>query len=184
MATLMASKALLLQNPNPTFHSPRTKQPHRHYTNATTLSLLPFPKPLSLSLHKLKPYTLRQAPKSRVFASSASSPTIPNTPSTNLQNPTQFPLTESTRTISTIFALALSLSSSFINVIRQFSLKVKGICLTPAPEELATIQNLQENLVCTVGPLFFRGAEGPSERVLEHAVDSGGGGLGEVARYI
>ncbi|XP_059660043.1 ylmG homolog protein 1-2, chloroplastic-like [Cornus florida] len=149
MASLMASQTLILRNPN--FLSPH---------KPTTLSL-PSPQKHLLRLTPSKPttplYSLRSPTlkRSRVFASSSSS-TIPNNPSIDSSNnPNHSLLTESTRTISTIFAIGLSILRLTTSKICNFTLKLKGICTTPSPDELATIQTIQESLVCTVGPLFF-----------------------------
>ncbi|KAF8388506.1 hypothetical protein HHK36_027180 [Tetracentron sinense] len=154
MASLMASENLLLRNPNP---NPTSYSQHKrtHCLNPVSPSLLSSPKPLGLVLRIAKPYNLRSTPKIRVSASSTVS-VVPTDPSTDsAKNPLSTILPDSTRTVSTIFAIAFSVSKLFLDRIRGFSLKVKGICSNPTSEELETIQNLQRNLVCTVGPLFF-----------------------------
>ncbi|XP_043702227.1 ylmG homolog protein 1-2, chloroplastic-like [Telopea speciosissima] len=152
ISSLMPSGALLRNpNPNPSL-PPFPKRTHRR--SVVSLSLLPSPKPLTLTLHKVKPHKLRlSSSKLRVSASSAapSSPTERSTES----NPTSTLLSDSTRTVATVVAVAFSLSKLFADMIQGIFIKIKRICMIPTAEELATIQNLQENLVCTVGPLFF-----------------------------
>ncbi|KAF5953511.1 hypothetical protein HYC85_006367 [Camellia sinensis] len=140
---LMASQTLIRRNPN-------SLSPH----NLTNLSL-PF-RPKHLLLLKVsKPRTLSLSSPPKVFASSSSSATIPNDPSTRSSNPAQSLLAESTRTITTILAITFSVSRLVALKLSSFALKLKGICTTPTPDELASIQTLQDSLVCTVGPLFF-----------------------------
>ncbi|XP_057483526.1 ylmG homolog protein 1-2, chloroplastic-like [Actinidia eriantha] len=134
-SSLMASQTLILRGPN--FLSPRNSHslslpspPKPHpllaLSKPTTLSLLslPNPRPLPLSL-----------PKSKLFASSSlsSSPTIPSD--------TQTPLAGSTRTITTLFAIALSVSNLIASKLCGFGLQLKGVCASPS--------------FGTLGPLFF-----------------------------
>ncbi|KAJ4981838.1 hypothetical protein NE237_032675 [Protea cynaroides] len=152
MASLMASGALL-RNPNPNPSLP-LRPKRTHLVSGVSLSLLPSSKPFSFTLNRVKPYELRSSSsKLRVFASSAA-PSIPTERSTE-SSPTSTLLSDSTRTVATVIAVAFSLSKLFTVVIRGISLNLKRICMSPTPEELETIQSLQKNLVCTVGPLFF-----------------------------
>ncbi|XP_042519539.1 ylmG homolog protein 1-2, chloroplastic-like [Macadamia integrifolia] len=146
MASLMATEALL-GNPNPNYSfPPRPKLAYR----PTTLSFSPHrsPKPIGSTLQRIKPYNLL-----RVYASSSALVTTTE-PSTE-SKPTSTLLSDSTRTVTTVVAVAFSLSKLFTDMIKGISFKIKRICRSPTPEELATIQSLQGNLVCTVGPLFF-----------------------------
>ncbi|KAJ7969582.1 ylmG-like protein 1-2, chloroplastic-like [Quillaja saponaria] len=71
------------------------------------------------------------------------------------ETPIQNSLTGSTRTVATILALALSLSGVFMKLIQKIGLPIKAICATSNPQQLAAISNMQNNLVGTMGPLFF-----------------------------
>ncbi|XP_044493163.1 ylmG homolog protein 1-2, chloroplastic-like [Mangifera indica] len=67
------------------------------------------------------------------------------------QIPTQSPfLVDSTRTITTILSLTLSLSGLFAKSIQNFA-----VSLIPNPQNLLSLQSVQNNMVHTVGPLFF-----------------------------
>uniref|UniRef100_A0A5B7C6S8 YGGT family protein n=1 Tax=Davidia involucrata TaxID=16924 RepID=A0A5B7C6S8_DAVIN len=134
MASVMASQSLHLRTSNPSFSSPYNRQ------------LCFNPKPLCISLPNLQ-----STPKLRVFAST-STPTLP----TNSPKHPSTPLhSDSTRTVSAIFATVFSISRSLMTTIQAISLKISETCVNPNPEELAKIQNLQQNLVCAIGPLFF-----------------------------
>ncbi|XP_042477164.1 ylmG homolog protein 1-2, chloroplastic-like [Macadamia integrifolia] len=152
MASLMASGALLPNpNPNPSLPSlhKRTNRP-----SGVSLSHIPSLKPLNLTLHRVQPYKLcSSSSKLRVFASSIA-PSTPTEQSTE-SNPNSNLISDSTRTVATVVAVAFSVWKLFADMIRGISFKIKRICMSPTPEEMATMQNLQENLVCTVGPLFF-----------------------------
>ncbi|KAK1370748.1 ylmG-like protein 1-2, chloroplastic-like [Heracleum sosnowskyi] len=129
----MAAQTLILLNP--TFESSRRYNP------------------TSQSLHSLYPKHIHTSPvskptspisrKSKIFASNS-----------NTQNPTQSQLTESTRTVTSLLALTLSVSRLFSEKIGTF---LKGICAIPSQDELLGIKNVQESLVCSIGPLFFAG---------------------------
>ncbi|KAI8538911.1 hypothetical protein RHMOL_Rhmol09G0140100 [Rhododendron molle] len=117
---LMASQTRILTNPNRTHLSPPTPA-------SPSLRRTPLSKPPTLTLSLLRP-------KSSLSAASSSPPLpIP------AQNPTHSPLTGSTRTITTIFSLALSLS-------KLLALKLGGVLgLFPNPITPPT----------ATGPLFF-----------------------------
>lgn len=150
-SSLMASQTLILQNP--AFLFPL------HKTTARSLPFSP-PKPLNfsktptLSFSNFKPYTKTpRVPK--IFASSSTIPTHPSINSSNTQTPDHSVLTDSTRTITTLLAITLSVSRLFAQKIGNFALKLKGICASPSPDELLSIQGIQDTVVCTMGPLFF-----------------------------
>ncbi|XP_043688898.1 ylmG homolog protein 1-2, chloroplastic-like [Telopea speciosissima] len=149
MASLMASEALLRNpNPNPNPSLPPRPRLAQHHPSTLGFSPLPSLKPLGLTLQRIKPYNLL-----RVSASS-SAPVTSTEPSTE-SNPISTLLSDSTRRVTTVVAVAFSLSKLFTDMIRGISIKIKRGCMSPTPEELATIQRLRGNLVCTVGPLFF-----------------------------
>ncbi|OVA05546.1 Uncharacterized protein family Ycf19 [Macleaya cordata] len=153
-SSLMASETLLLRNPNlkPSFHQERALRSN----HVSTFSHFTYPKIILNRRPKLPSNLTHSIPKLRVSASSASSPVLPTTDLSNPKNTfSSTLLSDSTRSITSIFAIAFSISKLFANAIQGVSLKLKGICLNPTPEELGKIQNLRENLVCTVGPLFF-----------------------------
>lgn len=154
----MASGTIIFQNPNPNLKFFFIEK--RPYSvSPTTLSLISTssPTPLNLAMHTASRSNCRPILKPKVFASSSAPPVITNSnPSAkSANNPTQSLLADSTQTISTVFVIATSVSKLLANTIRQFSLKIKRICIAPSPEELAAIQSLQETVCCTVGPLFF-----------------------------
>ncbi|XP_057512514.1 ylmG homolog protein 1-2, chloroplastic-like [Actinidia eriantha] len=135
-SSLMAPQNLIFRGPN--FLSPRNShslclpsppKPHPFLTlskpTSPSLLSLPNPQPLARSLRK-----------SKLFASSSppsSSPTIPND--------AQTPLAGSTRTITTLFAIALSVSNLIASKLCGFELPLKGVCASPS--------------FGTLGPLFF-----------------------------
>ncbi|KAJ7973827.1 ylmG-like protein 1-2, chloroplastic-like [Quillaja saponaria] len=112
--------------------------------------------PPSSSLGHCNHLNLRPIPFSitkhsnRIVASASSS-----SPAQSFEVPMQDSLTGSTKTLATIVALALSLLGVFMKLIQKFAVPIKAICATPIHEQLAAISNLQSNLVCTTGPLFF-----------------------------
>ncbi|KAF6159862.1 hypothetical protein GIB67_032946 [Kingdonia uniflora] len=146
MASLMASETLLLRNPNPRITNLTSKLGFR----PNHLSYSSRSNQVSISKLTIKPQSL---PKFRVWAfSSSPSPLL----SSNNNNPSSSNvLSDSTRSIATLLGIALSISKLVALAIKGVCVKLKGVCLTPTPEELASIQSLQETLVCTVGPLFF-----------------------------
>ncbi|XAR60902.1 hypothetical protein NMG60_11034443 [Bertholletia excelsa] len=153
-SSLVASQSLNLRSPSSL--SPRSPSslsipslPKQCLLN----SCKPRTQSLSLSLRSRKPCSLASR-NSRVFAS-ASPAIVPENHPISSSNASQSPLAGSTRTIATIVAVTLSVSRLVASKICSFALKLKGICTNPTPEELAVIQNVQESLVCTVGPLFF-----------------------------
>ncbi|XVE72674.1 hypothetical protein DITRI_Ditri11bG0057700 [Diplodiscus trichospermus] len=91
--------------------------------------------PLSLLIKPSKPNT--KTPKFTPLASASPSPTIPCKTS---QIPTQSSLNDSTRTLKTLFSLALSATIIFTKMIKNFALK------TIHPNS---------NSLSTMGPLFF-----------------------------
>ncbi|PIA41963.1 hypothetical protein AQUCO_02100066v1 [Aquilegia coerulea] len=117
-----------------------------------------FSPPLSYSKKFISPSLIRVTASS----STTTPPSLhlkPN-PSTNKKNNNPFPssssstlISDSTRTIATIFAIGISLSKLFAQAIQGISLTT--FCMNPTSEEFAEIQKLQGNLVCTLGPLFF-----------------------------
>ncbi|XP_058083361.1 ylmG homolog protein 1-2, chloroplastic-like [Magnolia sinica] len=126
-------------SPNPKFSFP-TKRLH--------LSHLPSPKPLNLILP-----TAKRSPSLQISALSSTA-TPPDTSSSSSSSSNSL-LSESTRTVSSILAVAFSISKLFFDVIQRFSDKIGRVCLAPTPDELATIQNLRGNMACAAGPLFF-----------------------------
>ncbi|KAI3859310.1 hypothetical protein MKW98_007691 [Papaver atlanticum] len=145
-SSMMATKTLVLRNPN-------FKQSYPIRSNhVITHSRITCPR-ISLYNNNNKskfPSNLTHSiPKFRVSASSSStaSPILPtSSPKTDTV------LSDSTRSITSIFAVVLSLSKLFGNAIQGV---LKKVSLTPTPKELGKLQNLKESLVCTVGPLFF-----------------------------
>ncbi|CAM8982929.1 unnamed protein product [Rhodiola kirilowii] len=140
--TLMASKTLILQNPN--IH-------HQRSCLKPTIGSIRLPQNAAFAT-KLRPFNLHLTPKPlRISASSSSQSPVINPNS----DAVQWKITDSTRTISAFVALAVSASAAILTTIRQLGLKIKGLCIAPTPEEMANLQSLQESLVCTVGPMFF-----------------------------
>ncbi|KAL6967946.1 hypothetical protein U1Q18_033749 [Sarracenia purpurea var. burkii] len=151
-SSIMASQTLILRNPS--FLSPH---------NPIALSFPSPPKHLFLSQSKprtlfpLSPQKqLLTSRKSKILvSSSSSSATITSDPPISSSNQTESLLAGSTRTITTVFAIALTVSKLLASKMSSFAFKLKGISATPLPEELAAIRGLQKSLVCSVGPLFF-----------------------------
>ncbi|ERN11176.1 hypothetical protein AMTRI_Chr04g243400 [Amborella trichopoda] len=105
--------------------------------------------------HGVKPSKTRVFLSHRVRAS-ASSASSPNAHTTsNSLNSSQNFLSDSTRTVSYVLGVALSLSKVFMAATQGFASKIRALCLNPTPDEAASLRMLQDNLVCTVGPLFF-----------------------------
>ncbi|KAJ8440344.1 hypothetical protein Cgig2_012780 [Carnegiea gigantea] len=77
----------------------------------------------------------------------------PNSPPNPLPNSPL--ISNSTKTLATLFAISVSLSSKIAQIISDSLIRFKARVLTPTPEELQTLQFLQDNVLCTVGPLFF-----------------------------
>ncbi|XP_028789583.1 ylmG homolog protein 1-1, chloroplastic-like [Neltuma alba] len=131
----MASSAQFLHSSLPLLPNLRPK-----YSPHSSLSFLP-PKP-AITFHS-NPQSLRHFPLVRpALASSSSSALSPELPLQASPPSTPEILKGSTRTLASIFALALSLSRVVIK-------------LVPGPEQLAAILNLQRNAISTAGPLFF-----------------------------
>ncbi|XP_077243610.1 ylmG homolog protein 1-2, chloroplastic-like [Tasmannia lanceolata] len=151
MAMVVASRITLFQNPNPKLSITRPNLRTALYLKRQTLTQQSLIPPLNFAvLRRTKLSTL--IPKFTV-SSLSTTPTIsPNSTSTNSSTNL---LSDSTRTVSTIFALAFSLSKLFLNTIQGLSTKIRVFNFNPTPEELAKIKTLKENVVCTVGPLFF-----------------------------
>ncbi|KAK4269583.1 hypothetical protein QN277_022722 [Acacia crassicarpa] len=108
-------------------------------------SSLPFLPPKTTITFPSNPQYLRHFPlvRAALASSSSSSALSPKLPQTS---PPEI-LSGSTRTLATIFALALSLSRVFVNLVQKIPLL--------GSEHLAAILNLQRNAIHTVGPLFF-----------------------------
>ncbi|KAI3994920.1 hypothetical protein MKX01_004900 [Papaver californicum] len=142
----MTTKTLVLRNPN--FKQCYPLRPNR----VITYSRITYPRISLFNNSKLKfPSNLTHSiPKFRVAASSSSSTASPILPTSIPRTNTA--LSDSTRSITSIFAVVFSLSKLFENAIQGV---LKKVSLTPTPEELGKLQNIKENLVCTVGPLFF-----------------------------
>ncbi|KAI9073057.1 hypothetical protein K1719_044977 [Acacia pycnantha] len=108
-------------------------------------SSLPFLPPKPTVTFPSNPQSLRHFPivRAALAYSSSSSALSPKLPQIS---PPEI-LSGSTRTLATIFALALSLSRVFVNLVQKIPL--------PGPEHLVAILNLQRNAIRTAGPLFF-----------------------------
>uniref|UniRef100_A0A7N0ZZP0 YGGT family protein n=1 Tax=Kalanchoe fedtschenkoi TaxID=63787 RepID=A0A7N0ZZP0_KALFE len=140
-ATIIASQTLPFQNPS--LH-------RRHALNHTTLYLRRHQTPTPSA--KLRPFNLRPSPKPLRISASSSSQFPSLEPGSNGVQPN---IADSTRTISAILALAASASAAVLTTIRNLALKIKSLCIAPTPDEMGSLQSLQETLVCTVGPMFF-----------------------------
>ncbi|XP_058083700.1 ylmG homolog protein 1-2, chloroplastic-like [Magnolia sinica] len=142
MAFVVAPRTLFLlpsPNPNPKFSFP-TKRLH--------LSHLPSPKPLNLILPTAK--------RSPCLQNSAlSSTATPLDTSSSSSSSSNSLLSEYTRTVSSMLAVAFSISKLFVDIIQRFFDKIGRVCLAPTPDELVMIKNLRGNMACAVGPLFF-----------------------------
>lgn len=155
MAFVVCSQTHLLQNPNPnSLFSPKSPNlPHISKTLTLRFSPLPNPKPLIPNL-----LTSKRLPKPypilKISATSGIAP-LQTTPPSESHLPLQPLLSNSTKTLSTIFAIAFSVSNQILQSIRSFSEKLKRISPTPTPDELAAIQSLRKSALCAVGPLFF-----------------------------
>lgn len=118
-----------------------------------TLTLIRTPR-ASFPLLPAKPFNLPSSPillPTRRIRASISSAT---TSSSSVLSPQVIPesppeiLSGSTRTLATLFALALSLSRVFMKLAHRIPLPVWS-------EQLAGIMSLQRNSISTMGPLFF-----------------------------
>ncbi|CAK9188572.1 unnamed protein product [Ilex paraguariensis] len=152
-SSLMVSQTLILRNPiiflSP--HNPNTlslPSPSKHLLliplKPRSLSLPSPPKPLfALSVRNPKPnpLSLSSKRKSRIIASSSTIRTNPSTCLSNTPNPTHSLLTGSTRTITTLLAIALSVSKLLANKVLYFG--------------MGGIRALPESLVHSAGPMFF-----------------------------
>ncbi|XP_008786168.2 ylmG homolog protein 1-2, chloroplastic-like [Phoenix dactylifera] len=133
MATVVSSTALSLRNPNP-----NSTLCFLHKPLPSSLSLLRLPHSNSLHLRLSRPS------KSLVVSSSLASPPPPP--------PTLLP--DSTRTLSSLLALALSVSKLVLSLpARIAAAATRGA--VPSTVELAEIRDLRGSLACAVGPLFF-----------------------------
>eukprot|EP00262_Sarcandra_glabra_P008920 TRINITY_DN22868_c0_g1_i1.p1 TRINITY_DN22868_c0_g1~~TRINITY_DN22868_c0_g1_i1.p1 ORF type:complete len:250 (-),score=14.38 TRINITY_DN22868_c0_g1_i1:239-988(-) len=147
MALLVTSQSLFIKNPKlPTFSSSPTKT--NLSLNHVRFSHLPSPKRFDVLLRRTQ-FHASPSPKPRVSATSTISP--PDSPN---RSPYLL-LSDSTRTVTTIFSLAISLSKLFLGTIQAVSEKIKILCVNPTPDELAKIESMRRSVVCTVGPLFF-----------------------------
>ncbi|KAL5991993.1 hypothetical protein ACLOJK_012905 [Asimina triloba] len=147
MASVVAPGALLLfqrpsPSPNPTLRFAPPLNPSNHRLSLS--SSPPHPKPLHLSACRFS----SPAVKISASASSTANPLAASSSSAS-------PLSDSTRTVSSIIAIAFSLSKLLLDSIRRFSTSVSRVCVSPTPDERAAIQSLRHNVVCAVGPLFF-----------------------------
>ncbi|KAL1833500.1 hypothetical protein ACET3Z_003151 [Daucus carota] len=140
----MAAQTLILLNP--------TLDSHRRHNSTSPSLQTHFPKHILTSRvsnpHVFFPFSEKPtcpiSRKSKIFA-------FPS----NTQDPAQSQLTDSTRTVASLLALALSVSRLFSEKIATFLVKMKGICAVPSQDELLGIKNVQDNVVCAMGPLFF-----------------------------
>ncbi|CAK9140872.1 unnamed protein product [Ilex paraguariensis] len=145
-SSLMASKTLILRTPT-TFLSPQNHLSTLSLPSHPKLALPSSPKiPSTLALHhpnpNPKPTSTIPKLKSRIFASSSTIPTNPDTTVSNTPNPTPHSLlTGSTRTIATLLAITLAVSKLFAHKIFIFGSIMKG--------------NFRETLIYTAGPIFF-----------------------------
>ncbi|KAF7843126.1 ylmG-like protein 1-2, chloroplastic-like [Senna tora] len=120
------------------FHSSFSLHPTLKHRHGASFPLLPA-KPTH-SFH-FNPLSLRSNHRIPALPSSSSSTLSPlPLPQSHTASPHEF-LSGSTRTLATIFALALSLSRVFIKLLH--------------PNQLAAIMGLQRNAFSTMGPLFF-----------------------------
>ncbi|KAL5731101.1 hypothetical protein ACHQM5_003860 [Ranunculus cassubicifolius] len=146
--------ASLLTSPNPITISSLTPSPISiNKLHLRTQLHLPsntqfFPLTFNLKFNRITPI-----PKLRVSASSSSTTAPPPLHPIPTQSSTL--LSDSTRSLASIFAIGLTISKIFSQTLTLVSTKIKNLCISPTPEEFAAIQKLQGNLVCTVGPLFF-----------------------------
>ncbi|CAH1433636.1 unnamed protein product [Lactuca virosa] len=129
--SLMASQTLILQ---------KSTFLHPHRPSIVSLS-----KPKSIFSSKPVQLSLKNPKKPLIIApsSSSSSPTIAPNP------PTEPLLTGPTRTITTLFAIALTASKVFAQKIATFALNL----------------NLQQNVLPLTGPLFFATMSGRPARL-------------------
>ncbi|CAN6447241.1 unnamed protein product [Victoria cruziana] len=114
-------------------------------------------KHLTLKLPLLNGSPFHRPTQFRVFASS-SAPPFPQSP-TSPSNPN--PLFDSIRTVSVILAAALSFSRRLIDALKGSVTKFASSISIISSEELAALHHLQDNLVCTIGPLFFAAVRDP-----------------------
>ncbi|XP_010936393.1 ylmG homolog protein 1-2, chloroplastic [Elaeis guineensis] len=136
MAIVVSSIAVSLRNPNP---NPTAFLPPKPLTSAPSLLRLPRRLPPPNSLHlRLSPHS-----KSLVVSSSLAPPAPPS--------PTL--LSDSTRTLSSLLALALSVSKLVLSLPARIA--AAAARAAPSTSELAEIRDLRGSLACAVGPLFF-----------------------------
>lgn len=150
-ATVAATSGSLLLGfaaPNAAHHHRLRLLQHHHLSFC-----LRKPALIPLSIKPTKPLSRKP---SLVCFSSLNRP-FPQTNSNSHPNPSlQAPvISNSTKTLAALFALSVSLSSKIAQSITNSVVKLKSFCSTPTPQELQTIQYLQDNVLCTVGPLFF-----------------------------
>ncbi|WOK91789.1 hypothetical protein Cni_G00480 [Canna indica] len=147
-AVVPTAAATALSNPNLCHPLLRQASP--------TVSLLRLPRrsPLPGAALRLRLSPLRR-PRVPLRASAA---VVPPPPSTLLS--------ESTRTLASLLALALSVSKAVLSSFCRFAEKAAAAAARAAPsaEELAELRSLQSNLAWAAGPLFFaaRRMERPS----------------------
>ena len=92
--------------------------------------------------------TLRFSPKFRVSASAK--PSV--APSPNVSPDFGQLMTDSTRTVTSLAALAFAVSKIFLNSIKSLAEK---IIAPPSDLDLSKLKDLKGSLMCSVGPLFF-----------------------------
>ncbi|KAG9446707.1 hypothetical protein H6P81_012835 [Aristolochia fimbriata] len=145
MASTVASGSfILLRSPNPKLAVNPTSLHLRFRT--TRASLSHNPKPLKIGLLAAG----HPSPAPKISATGAT--TVTNTETNATVDDVTTLLSGSTRTITTIFATALALSKVFCHVIQSFAAKFLSFL---GPPDLATLQALRTNVLCTAGPLFF-----------------------------
>ena len=92
--------------------------------------------------------SLRFSPKFRVSASAK--PSV--APSPNVSPDFGQLMTDSTRTVTSLAALAFAVSKIFLNSIKSLAEK---IIAPPSDLDLSKLKDLKGSLMCSVGPLFF-----------------------------
>ncbi|GAB2267189.1 hypothetical protein Dimus_002174 [Dionaea muscipula] len=148
MANIAASHCLQIQTPYTSFSAHLLHGP-KPSSKRLAFSPLQPPKPL--------PFLFRHLPKPSLpvhrVSSSISTPPLPSSlPPTA---PTAAPLSDSMRTVSSIFATVLSVSQLLLKAIQSIYLKIATTPICPTLEEMAVIDTLQSTILCSASPLFF-----------------------------
>uniref|UniRef100_A0A7C8YTP3 Uncharacterized protein n=1 Tax=Opuntia streptacantha TaxID=393608 RepID=A0A7C8YTP3_OPUST len=142
MATIAISGSPLLLRPSAVTATSHRALNHPYLPHPPLF----LPKLTSLKISSLKPLITASLNPLSITPKSTSLPNpLPHSPL----------ISNSTETLATLFAISLSLSSKIARIIGDSLTQFKARVLTPTPEELQTIQFLQDNVLCTVGPLFF-----------------------------